>query len=94
MTEKLDVYGRADWLHRSSFNATPTNSIYGTVPAYGILNARVGVRTADGVLDVSLWARNLLDEDYYLTRNVGSFGLITAAVSEPRTLGGTVRVKW
>lgn len=90
----LEIYAHADWLHRSSFNSTPTNSIYGTVPGYGILNGRLGLRTDGGVIDVSVWARNLLDKNYYINRAGGSFGLITAMIGEPRTAGATVRIKW
>lgn len=94
VSDALEVYGRADWLHRSSFNAAPTKSIYGVIPAYGVLNGRIGLRSADGRYDVSVWARNLLDKDYYVNRSGGNFGLITALPGDPRTIGATLRVKW
>lgn len=87
-------YVHADFLHRSSFNMTPTNSIYGVVPAYGLLNARIGLRFGDGTYDLAFWARNLTDEDYYVSRSPGTFGLITALVGEPRTVGATLRAAW
>jgi iron complex outermembrane receptor protein len=90
----VEGYVHADYLHRSSFNSTATNSIYGVVPAYGVLNARVGLRFADGTYDLAFWARNLINEDYYISRSPGTFGLITALVGEPRTVGATLRVKW
>ena len=90
----LEIYGHADWLHRSSFNSTPTNSIYGIVPGYGLLNGRLGLRSDDGVIDVSVWARNLLNKNYYINRGGGTFGLITAMIGEPRTAGATLRVRW
>ena len=89
----FEAYVHADWLHRSSFNSTATNSIYGVVPAYGLLNGRIGLRTADGKYDFSLWARNLTNKNYYISRSPGNFGLITAAVGDPRTFGATFRVK-
>ena len=36
---------------------------------------------------------NLANKNYYITRSGGNFGLITAAVGEPRTFGATFRVK-
>lgn len=90
----LDIYGHADWMHRSAFNSMPINSIYGIVPGYGLLNARIGLRTGDGAIDLSVWARNLLDKDYYINRGGGTFGLITAMVGEPRTIGATLRTRW
>lgn len=89
----VEAYLHADFLHRSSFNSTATNSVYGVVPAYGLLNARIGLRIDDGRYDVSFWARNLTNENYYVSRSPGTYGLITAAVGDPRTFGATFRVK-
>jgi iron complex outermembrane receptor protein len=94
LDQTFEVYAHADYLHRSSFNATPTNSIYGNVPGYGLLNARIGLRTADGVYDFAFWARNLTNEDYYVSRSPGTFGVINGSVGDPRTVGATLRVKW
>lgn len=93
LTDRLDAYARADWLHRSSFNSSAVNSVHSVVPGYGILNVRIGLR-ANEAIDLSFWARNLLDKDYYLNRAGGTFGLITAMIGEPRTAGATLRVKW
>ena len=91
---ELEAYGHADWIYRSSFNSSATNSIYGVVPAYGLLNGRIGLRTADGKYDFALWARNLANKNYYVSRGAGNnYGLITAAVGDPRTFGATLRVK-
>lgn len=90
----LEAYVHADWLHRSSFNSTATNSIYGVVPAYGLLNGKIGLRTANGRYDFSFWARNLANKNYYVSRGAGNnYGLITAALGDPRTFGATLRVK-
>ena len=92
--DNFEAYVHADWLHRSSFNSSATNSIYALVPAYGLLNGRVGLRTADGKYDFSFWARNLTNKNYYITRGGSNFGLITAAVGDPRTFGATLRAKF
>ena len=94
VSNTLDLYARADWVHRSSFNSTATLSVYGVVPAYGILNGRIGVRTASGKADLSLWVRNLLDKNYYIGRSPGTFGLITGTTGDPRTAGATLRINW
>jgi len=90
----VEAYVHADFLHRSSFNSTAVNSIYGVVPAYGLLNARVGLRFGEGTYDIAFWARNLTNQNYYVQRLPGTFGLITAIVGEPRTWGATLRAKW
>jgi len=93
--DNFEGYVHADWLHRSSFNSSVTNSIYGVVPAYGLLNGRIGLRTADGRYDFSLWARNLANKKYYVSRGAtnNNYGLITAALGDPRTFGATLRAK-
>jgi len=92
--ETFEAYAHADFLHRSSFNSSATNSIYAVVPAYGVLNGRIGLRTANGRYDFSLWARNLTNKNYYVSRGaLTTPGLVTAALGDPRTFGATLRVK-
>jgi iron complex outermembrane receptor protein len=89
----LEGYVHADYLHRSSFNTSTTNSVYSIVPAYGLLDGRIGIRTADRKYDLSVWARNLTNKNYYISRGATNYGLITAAVGDPRTYGVTLRAK-
>ncbi len=92
--DHAEAYTRVDWLHRSTFNASSTNSVYSNIPAYGVLNAKLGVRIEDGKFDVSIWARNLLNKDYYINNTASNFGLITGLPGDPRTYGVTARVKY
>ena len=89
----LELYGHADFSHRSSLNTTVSLSRYGEVEGYGILNARIGVRLADGSIDASIWARNLTDTEYFQTLSPANTGAITAIIGEPRTIGVTLRTK-
>lgn len=90
---ELEAYGHVDYSHRSSFNTTASNSAWGQVPGFGLANARIGFRTADGLLDVSLWAKNLFDEDYFVNLGVANTGAVTGQVGDPRTFGVTFRTK-
>ena len=87
------IYGHADYSHRSSFNTSSSNSRYAQVPGYGILNARIGVRADDGRWDLSVWARNLANKDYFQALSPGGFGLVTGTIGDPRTLGATLRTR-
>lgn len=89
----LSLYAHADYSHRSTFNTSSSDSRYADVPAYGIANARIGFKTDDGLLDVSIWARNLFDKDYFQTLSPAVTGLVTALIGEPRTIGATLRTK-
>lgn len=90
---EVGLYAHADYAHRSSFNTSATNSAWAEVPGFGIANARVGLKTADGLWDISVWARNLFDEDYFLNLSAGNTGAVTAQVGEPRTYGVTLRTR-
>jgi iron complex outermembrane receptor protein len=85
----------ADTSYRSRFSASPSESRYMFVPAYGLVNARVGFRAASA-WTVSLWARNLLDAQYFdlLTAAPGNSGLIVGQPGDPRTFGVTLRLSF
>lgn len=83
----LSVYAHADYAHRSSFNTSATNSIWAQVPGFGIANVRLGLKTDDGLWDLSVWARNLFDKDYFLNLSAANTGVVSAQVGEPRTYG-------
>ena len=91
---EVQAYGHADYSHRSSYYAQPTNSRYSVIDAYGVLNARIGVRAADGLWDVSVWARNLTDNNYYTSLAVANYGLVTGLLGDPRTFGATLRTRF
>lgn len=90
---ELTLYAHADYSHRSSFNTSSTNSAWAQIPAFGLANARLGFRTGDGLIDVSVWAKNLFDKDYYLSLSPQNTGTVTGQVGEPRTYGVTLRTK-
>lgn len=90
---EIELYGHADYSHRSNFNTSSNNSAWATIPGFGIANARVGLRSADGLLDVSVWAKNLFDENYFLSLSAAATGAVTGQLGEPATYGVTFRTK-
>ena len=86
-------FGALDGSYRSSFSSSATYSRYLVVDGYGLLNARLGFRAADG-WTISLWSRNLLNQDYFelLTAAPGNTGLFVGQPGDRRTLGVTLRV--
>ena len=89
----VEVYGHADYSHRSSFNTSSSNSRYADVPGYGLVNARIGIRDGDARWDLSVWVKNLTNEDYFQTLSPTAQGSITALIGEPRTIGATLRTR-
>ncbi len=85
------VYAHVDYAHRSRFYTSVSNSVYSVIKPYGLTNARIGVKTEGGKWDFSVWARNLFDEDYFITLSPGNTGLISGLTGDPRTFGITLR---
>ena len=83
-----------DTASRSGLNGDPSLSRFTYIRGYNLTNANIGYRFASG-LELIVWARNLLDADYIqnLTIQAGNSGLILGSPSDPRTIGGTVRVR-
>lgn len=88
-----ELYGHADYGWRSSFYTAVSDSRFSLVPSYGIGNARIGVRLDDGRYDLSVWAKNIFDKDYFQTLSIVASGVITANLGDPRTVGATFRVR-
>jgi len=90
---ELQFYGHFDYSHRSHFNTSSTNSVWAEMPGFGLANARLGLKTEDGLWDVSVFAKNLFDKDYFLSLSAANTGLVTGQVGEPRTYGVTFRTR-
>jgi outer membrane receptor protein involved in Fe transport len=65
------------------------------VDGYWLVNATVALRPNDRDVEVALWARNLLDEDYEETRNffAGADFTPVSAPGAPRTIGVRLSVR-
>jgi iron complex outermembrane receptor protein len=87
-------YVGADFSLRSNYNVTANDSIYGNIPGYGLLDVRLGVRTADSKYDLFLWSHNATNTDYYLVRGVTApfSGLLYGNIGDPLTFGATLRI--
>jgi iron complex outermembrane receptor protein len=86
-------YLRGDVSYRTDVYGDPSDSRYTLMPGYALVNAYVGLRNP-GRWELSVWARNLLNRNYMqnLTVQAGNSGLIVGTPSDPRIVGGTVRV--
>ncbi len=84
-----------DGFFRSEFSSSSSPSKYLNVDGYGLLNARVGFRASKGV-SLTLWARNLLDKDYFeqLLAAGGNAGHYAAVLGDPRTYGVTIKYSY
>lgn len=90
----VELYGNANYAYRDGYNTVATKSIHAELDDLGLLSARVGLRTYDGHWDLSLWAKNLTNEDYLNTMSVDNSGLVLGVVAEPRLIGATLRANF
>lgn len=81
---------------RSAVNGSLDNSRYARIQAYGVLNASTTLQwtRAHDTLELSLWARNLLDQQYLLTAGAIVNAIYVGMPGTPRTLGATLRYRF
>lgn len=94
----VDAFLRADWSHlgNSPFFDNPNDQAVFEATDYtreqNLVNLSFGISTASE-LDITLWARNLLDDEFivFAFPAVAQAGTFSGAPGEPRTYGVTVR---
>ncbi len=86
------LYLRSDFTRRDETNAQSSISKYTWIDGYSLVNASVGFMQGDA-WDLSLWMRNVLEEEYMqtLTVQAGNSGLIVGLPSDPAPYGLTLR---
>jgi iron complex outermembrane receptor protein len=82
-----------DTYYRSEFSSSPSPSAYLNIEGYALLNARAGFRVSNTGTSLTVWSRNLLNEDYYeqLLPAGGNAGHYAGVLGDPRTFGVTLR---
>lgn len=90
--QKSKLFIALDAYYRSEFSSSPTPSLFLNIDEYALVNGRFGVRATDG-LSLTIWARNLLNKDYFEQLLVagGNAGHYAGVLGDPRTFGATVR---
>jgi iron complex outermembrane recepter protein len=93
-------YAQAQYSYRSSAFGDVQDSPGSLIPAYSLVNARIGARFgAAGRYDASLWVENAFNTVYFTTLGVanitgaGAYGF-AGQLGPPRTFGATVRARF
>ena len=63
------------------------------IDSYTLVNARIGVSSADGSWNSYVWGRNLSDE-YYYSNVLQASDMLTRYAGNPRTYGVTLQYNW
>jgi len=92
--DRFTFFTNVGYSWRSSFYGSPDSSELAKVNAYGLLNARLGVRGNLSHYDwsASLWANNALDDLYFQSLSRGSYGEYAGMRGVPRMYGVTLRL--
>lgn len=93
------VYGyvQGDFSHTSEIILDGSNDPYAIQDGYNVVNLRFFMNFEDADMDVVVWARNLLDEEYINRTNFNAplqEGKFNAYMSEPATFGVTVKKRF
>jgi len=83
---------RLEWGYQSKVLWLGPEVPQGTQPGFNLLNARLSYDFFDDRAQVALWAKNLLDSEYFVdaTPIVSTFGVLTRAFAPPRTFGAEI----
>ena len=92
-------YGGLEYTFKSSSYYTSDDSVNSLIGSYGLVNLQLGVRSDSGRWEAGLWARNLLDKNYFTALNApagGVFGTgyVVGTVGDPRTFGATLKLSF
>jgi iron complex outermembrane receptor protein len=81
---------------RSEQNTTITLDPAANIDPYALMSLRVGTLLRKSSVDMQLWVENLLDTPYYinLLGLTKSTGIVQGYPGNPRTFGGTVKVRF
>lgn len=91
------TYIQADYSYTGDMILDGSNDPYAVQDGYGLLNARFFMKFDEYDLDVIVWGRNILDEEYINRTNFNvpiQDGKMNAYVSEPATYGVTVKKRF
>ena len=95
-SREVEAYVAADDSFRSSIFSNSTNTVYSRLPNLNLVDARLGVRAADGRWDAFVWGKNILDKEYFTQASpgLGNLGSIYASLGDPATWGVTLRGRY
>jgi len=97
LSDSIYSYLQIDYSYTGDMVLDGSNDPYAMQDAYSVVNARYFINMTDYDVDVILWARNMLDEEYINRTNFNAplqTGKLNAYVTEPATFGLTVKKRF
>jgi iron complex outermembrane receptor protein len=95
MTSGGKLSARVNWHYQSLSYYDPDNNPITTIPGYALLDGRIGYVSPEGRWDISLWAKNITEEEYRTHVFSQRDGRVAFALfGDPRTYGLTLAYKY
>jgi iron complex outermembrane receptor protein len=99
LNDWVSPYALVQYAYRSSVYGAIDDWALAKLPAYSLVNARLGAAIQNGRYDVSVWVNNALNAKYYYNlgpasfQQSGTYG-VSGQPGTPQTFGATLRVSF
>ena len=97
LSDSIFAYFQVDYSYTGDMVLDGSNDPFSEQDSYNLMNARLFMNFSDYDMDVIIWGRNVLDEEYINRTNFNTplqEGKFNAYVSEPATFGVTVKKRF
>ena len=97
MGSNLQGTSGIEYTFRSSSFYTSDDSAYSLIDGYGLVNIHLSMGPRSEHWQMSLWARNVFNQEYFAALSVGGVfaaGYVAGTLGDPRTYGATLRVRF
>ena len=93
LAANIEAYGNVNYAYRGATYGTLDASEYARIPAYSLTNLSAGVKVKNGSTrwDISVWAKNVFDKQYYTSMWNTSPSAYNTVIGTPRQVGLTAR---
>jgi iron complex outermembrane receptor protein len=97
LTSNLQSTSGIEYTFRSSSYYNSDDSAYSLIRGYGLLNMHMSAGPPSEHWQISLWARNVLNKEYFSALSAGGVfgaGYVAGSIGDPRTYGATLRLQF
>jgi iron complex outermembrane receptor protein len=97
LTRNLQSTSGVEFTFRSSSYYNSDDSAYSLIRGYGLVNMHMSVGPPSERWQISVWARNVLNKEYFSALSSGGVfgaGYVAGSIGDPRTYGATLRMQF
>jgi iron complex outermembrane recepter protein len=94
LTSNMQSTSGIEYTFRSTSYYNSDDSVYSLIRGYGLVNLHLSVGPLSERWQISFWARNVLNKEYFSALSAGGVfgtGYVAGSIGDPRTYGATLR---